>query len=192
MNLNPKQEEAKNKIIWPLLIIAGAGSWKTATLTARVQYMIKEKWIIPTEIMMVTFTNKAASEMRERVAKTLWVEAPRNVYVRANFPTIWTFHSIWIFILKDVLSRYLSEELGIWLKKDFVIYDESDKLSVLKNILKNKFNLDEKEFPSRQIAFFISNAKNSLITAKWYEAEVDSSIKEVVYKAYIEYEKDLI
>ncbi len=191
MNLNPKQEEAKNKIDWPLLIIAWAGSWKTATLTARVQYMIKEKWINPSEIMMVTFTNKAASEMRERVAKTLWIEVPRNIYSKYNFPMVWTFHSIWIFILKDVLSKYLSEELNIWLKKDFVIYDESDKLSVLKNILKNKLNLDEKEFPARQVAFFISNAKNSLITAKWYEAEVDSSIKEIVYKVYLQYEKDL-
>ena len=191
MNLNPKQEEAKNKIEWPLLIIAWAWSWKTATLTARVEYMISEKNINPSQILMVTFTNKAASEMRERVAKVLWVEAPRSVYVRGNFPMIWTFHSIWIFILKDVLSRYLPEELWIWLKKDFVIYDESDKLSVLKSILKNTLHLEEKEFPARQIAFYISNAKNSLITAKWYEKEVDSSIKEVVYKAYIEYEKNL-
>jgi len=192
MQLNPKQAEAKNKIEWPLLIIAWAGSWKTATLTARVEYMIREKGINPNSIMMVTFTNKAASEMRERVAKTLWVEVPRNVYSRWNFPLVWTFHSIWIFVLKDVLSRYLPEELWVWLKKDFVIYDESDKLSVLKSILKNRLNIDEKEFPARQIAFYISNAKNSLITAKWYSKEVDSSIKEVVYKAYTEYEKDLI
>jgi len=191
MNLNPKQEEAKNKIEWPLLIIAWAGSWKTATLTARVEYMIREKNINPNEILMVTFTNKAASEMRERVGKTLWVEPPRNVYSRGNFPLIWTFHSIWIFMLKDILSRYLPEELNIWLKKDFVIYDESDKLAVLKNILKNKLHLEEKEFPARQVAFYISNAKNSLVTAKWYESEVDSSIKEVVFKAYLEYEKDL-
>ncbi len=191
LNLNPKQEEAKNKIEWPLLIIAGAGSWKTATLTARVEYMIRDLNINPGNIMMVTFTNKAASEMRERVAKTLWVEAPRSIYSRWNFPLIGTFHSIWIFILKDVLSRYLPEELGIWLKKDFVIYDESDKLAVLKWIIKNKLHLEEKEYPARQIAFYISNAKNSLITAKWYEAEVDSSIKEVVYKVYIEYEKNL-
>lgn len=191
MNLNPKQEEAKNKIEWPLLIIAWAWSWKTATLTARVEYMIWEKWIKPSNIMMVTFTNKAASEMRSRVAKRLWMETPRNMYSKSNFPLLWTFHSIGIFILKDVLNRYMSQELQIWLKKDFVIYDEQDKLSVLKNILKNKLNLDEKEFPARQVAFYISNAKNSLITAKWYEKEVDSSIKEVVYKAYIEYEKDL-
>ncbi len=191
MNLNPKQEEAKNKIEWPLLIIAWAWSWKTATLTARVEYMIRERNINPTNILMVTFTNKAASEMRERVAKVLWVNPPRSVYVQWNFPTVWTFHSIWIFILKDILSKYLPEELNIGLKKDFVIYDESDKLSVLKSILKNTLHLEEKEFPARQIAFFISNAKNNLITSKWYEKEIDSSIKEVVYKAYIEYEKNL-
>lgn len=192
MQLNPKQESAKNKVEGPLLIIAGAGSWKTATLTARVEYMIKDLNINPNQIMMVTFTNKAAVEMRNRVAQTLWVEPPRSVYNnRWNFPLIGTFHSIWIFILKDVLSRFLPEELGIGLKKDFVIYDESDKLSVLKSILKNKLNLEEKEFPSRQIGSYISNAKNSLITAKWYEAEVDSNIKEVVYKVYIEYERNL-
>jgi len=192
MPLNPKQEEAKNLIDWPLLIIAWAWSWKTATLTARVEYMIREKQIKAWNIMMVTFTNKAASEMRDRVAKTLGVETPRSIYAKWNFPLIGTFHSIWIYILKDVLSRFNSDELQIWLKKDFVIYDEQDKLSVLKNILKNKLHIDEKEYPVRQIAFYISNAKNNLTTAKWYEKEIDSTIKEVVFKAYLEYEKDLI
>ncbi len=192
MHLNTKQEEAKNKIDWALLIIAWAWSWKTATLTARVEYMIREKNIPSKSIMMVTFTNKAATEMRERVASVLWVEKPRSIYAAWNFPLIWTFHSIWIFILKEVLLKYSSEELQIWLRKDFIIYDEQDKISVLKNILKNRLNLDEKEFPARQIAFYISNAKNNLITAKWYEKEIDSNIKEVVYKAYLEYEKDLI
>lgn len=192
MPLNPKQEEAKNLIDWPLLIIAWAWSWKTATLTARVEYMIREKQIKAGNIMMVTFTNKAASEMRDRVAKTLGVETPRSIYAKWNFPLIGTFHSIWIYILKDVLSRFNSDELQIGLKKDFVIYDEQDKLSVLKNILKNKLHIDEKEYPARQIAFYISNAKNNLTTAKWYEKEIDSTIKEVVFKAYLEYEKDLI
>jgi DNA helicase-2/ATP-dependent DNA helicase PcrA len=72
-----------------------------------------------------------------------------------------------------------------------VIYDESDKLSVLKSILKNQLHVDEKEFPARQVAFYISNAKNALITAKNYEKEVDSSIKEVVFNAYIKYEENL-
>ncbi|MDD3144688.1 MAG: 3'-5' exonuclease [Candidatus Gracilibacteria bacterium] len=192
MQLNTKQEEAKNKINGPLLIIAGAGSGKTATLTARVEYMIREKNIPSNNIMMVTFTNKAATEMRERVARVLGVEKPRSIYAAGNFPLIGTFHSIGIFILKEVLLKYSSEELQIGLRKDFIIYDEQDKISVLKNILKNRLNLDEKEFPARKIAFYISNAKNNLITAKGYEKEIDSTIKEVVYKAYLEYEKDLI
>lgn len=191
MQLNPKQEEAKNKIDGPLLIIAWAWSGKTATLTQRVNYMISEKGIPANNILMVTFTNKAAREMRERVAKRLWVEAPRGMYQRGNFPLIGTFHSIGIFMLKDVLNRYSSEELNIWLKKDFVIYDETDKLSVLKGIIKNELLLDEKEYPARQIAFYISNAKNALVTAKWYEAEIDSALKEVVFKVYTRYEQNL-
>lgn len=191
MQLNIKQEEAKNKIDWALLIIAWAGSWKTATLTSRVEYMIREKGINPNSIFMVTFTNKAAKEMRERVANVLWIEVPRNIYYRNNFPLIWTFHSIWIYILKEVLNNYSHEELWIWIKKDFVIYDESDKLSVLKSILKNKLNIEEKEFPARQIGSYISNAKNSLISASAYESEVDSTIKEIVYKVYLQYEIEL-
>ena len=72
MPLNPKQEEAKNLIDWPLLIIAWAWSWKTATLTARVEYMIREKQIKAGNIMMVTFTNKAAREMKIRIADTMY------------------------------------------------------------------------------------------------------------------------
>ncbi len=191
VQLNPKQEEAKNKVEWPLLIIAWAWSGKTATLTQRVNYMIAEKNIPANSIMMVTFTNKAAREMRERVSARIWVEAPRWLYQRANFPLIGTFHSIWIFILKEVLNNFSADELNIWLRKDFVIYDESDKLSVLKWILKNELLLDEKEFPARQIAFYISNAKNALVTAAGYEKEVDSALKEVVYKVYLRYEKHL-
>ncbi len=191
VQLNPKQEEAKNKVEWPLLIIAWAWSGKTATLTQRVNYMIAEKNIPANSIMMVTFTNKAAREMKQRVSDRIWVEAPRWMYQRWNFPLIGTFHSIWIFILKEVLNNFSADELNIWLRKDFVIYDETDKLSVLKWILKNELLLDEKEYPARQIAFYISNAKNALITATWYEKEVDSALKEVVFKAYLRYEKNL-
>lgn len=191
MQLNPEQEKAKQQTEWPLLILAWAWSWKTATLTARVEYMIREKGILPSSIMMVTFTNKAASEMRERVARTLGIESPKTIYTSFSFPLIWTFHSIWIFILKDVLKKFSSEELNIWLRKDFVIYDEQDKLSIIKNILKNKLNLEEKEYPAKTISFYISNAKNNMMTAAMYEAEVDSKIKEVVYSAFLEYEKTL-
>jgi len=200
MNLNPKQEEAKNKIDWPLLIIAGAGSWKTATLTARVEYMISHKNINPENILMVTFTNKAALEMKERVAKTLNTNPPRSLFASRNFPSIGTFHSIWIFMLKKFLDpnnteleqnyyEDICEHLS--LRKDFVIYDESDKISLLKWIIKEDLQLDIKEFPPRQIAFYISNAKNALVNAKQYEKEVDSQIKEVVWKAYLKYEERL-
>jgi len=202
MNLNPKQEEAKNKIDWPLLIIAWAGSWKTATLTARVEYMISEKNISPESILMVTFTNKAAWEMKERVAKVLNTNAPRSLFASRNFPSVATFHSIWIFMLKTFLSpthpnlwdsnnyyEEICEHLA--LRKDFVIYDEADKMSLLRWIIKEDLQLDIKEFPPRQIAFYISNAKNALVNAKQYEKEIDSQIKEVVWKAYTKYEERL-
>ena len=193
MQANPKQQEAIEKINWPLLIIAWAGSWKTATLTKRVENMIKNHYIDPASILMVTFTNKAANEMRERVAQTLWVQTPKNIYQNRNFPLIWTFHSIWIFFLKEMLKSSYWDEIAekINLKKDFVIIDEQDKISILKSILKTKLNLDEKEFPPKQISFYISNAKNALITAKSYEKEVDNQFKEVVFRVYTEYEKEL-
>ena len=200
MNLNPKQEEAKNKIDWPLLIIAGAGSWKTATLTARVEYMISQKNISPESILMVTFTNKAAVEMKERVAKVLNTNAPRSLFASRNFPSVGTFHSIWIFMLKKFLNpnnteldKNYYEEIceHLSLRKDFVIYDEADKMSLLRSIIKEDLQLDIKEFPPRQIAFYISNAKNALVNAKQYEKEVDSQIKEIVWKAYIKYEEKL-
>ena len=106
MQLNPKQQEARDKIEWPLLIIAWAWSGKTATLTARVEYMIKEKAIAASSILMVTFTNKAAREMRERVWKVLGVEVGHNMYKnRHAIPLIGTFHSLGIFMLKEVLWR---------------------------------------------------------------------------------------
>lgn len=184
MNLNPEQEKAKNKIEGPVLIIAWAWSWKTATLTARIEYMIKEKWIIPSEILAVTFTNKAAREMKERVGKTLWVEYQVSPYKNRWLPLVWTFHSIWVFILKEKIHT-------IWFGKDFVIYDESDKLSVIKWIIKEDLKLDEKKYPPRSIASFISNAKNALISAKMYDRYVDSHIKEIVRDVYNIYEKRL-
>lgn len=194
MQANPKQQEAIEKINWPLLILAWAGSWKTATLTKRVENMIVNHKISPSNILMVTFTNKAANEMRERVAKTLGMNVPKNIYSKVNFPLIWTFHSIWIFMLKEILNSdyWLDVSKIIWINKDFVIYDEQDKISILKSIIKTKLDLDEKLYPAKQISFYISNAKNSLITAKSYEKEVDNAFKEVVFEVYTHYEKELI
>lgn len=184
MNLNPEQEKAKNQIDWPLLILAWAWSWKTATLTARIEHMIAS-WINPANILAVTFTNKAAKEMKHRVSKVLNVEYQVSPYKNRNLPMIGTFHSIWVYILKEKIET-------IWMNKDFVIYDESDKLSVIKSIIKDEMWLDEKKYPPRSIASYISNAKNALISAQKYERYVDSHIKEIVNKVYISYDKKLI
>lgn len=183
MHLNPEQQKAKNQINGPLLILAWAGSWKTATLTARIEYMI-QSWISSNSILAVTFTNKAAKEMKHRVAKVLWSEYQVSPYKNRHLPTIGTFHSIWVFILKERIET-------IWRNKDFVIYDESDKLSVIKGIIKDEMWLDEKKYPPRSVWSFISNAKNALITAERYGYHVDSHIKEIVAKVYISYEKKL-
>ncbi len=195
MKPNQKQLQAIEKIDGPMLIIAWAWSWKTATLTARVQNMIKNKKIEPSSILMVTFTNKAASEMKNRVAKTLEVLVPRTLFSVVNFPTVGTFHSIWIYFLKTILNpkhtlyKEVSERIG--LRKDFVIYDESDKISVLRSIIKSELSLDEKEFPAKKIAFYISGAKNSLITSKLYEKEINSSFSQIVWEVYTKYEQRL-
>ncbi|MDD4151025.1 MAG: UvrD-helicase domain-containing protein, partial [Candidatus Gracilibacteria bacterium] len=183
--LNPKQEEAKNTIEGPLLIIAGAGSGKTATLTARVEYMIKDKQIPVGNILCVTFTNKAAKEMKHRIARTLGISITGNPYKDKGMPLIGTFHSIGLMFLKENIER-----LGY--KKDFVIYDESDKISVIKNIAKEELNLDEKMYPARQIAYMISNAKNSLITPSAYSSYVDSKFKEIVGEVYKRYEQKML
>lgn len=184
MNLNPEQEKAKKQINWPVLILAWAGSWKTATLTARIEYMIKEAQIAPHNILAVTFTNKAAREMKERVWRVLWVEYQINPFKNRWLPTVWTFHWIWVMILKEKIDT-------IWMNKDFVIYDTSDQASILKSIIKDELKLDEKKYPVRMIWSFISNAKNALITAEKYHLYIDSHIKEIVNNAYKIYQNRL-
>ena len=100
MHLNPEQEKAKKQINWPFLILAGAWSWKTATLTARIEYMISSG-IHPANILAVTFTNKAAKEMKHRVSKVLWIDYQVSPYKNRGLPMVWTFHSIWVYILKE-------------------------------------------------------------------------------------------
>ncbi len=191
MHLNPEQEKAKNQIEWPLLILAWAWSWKTATLTARIEHMIKS-WVPSSSILAVTFTNKAAKEMKHRVSKVLNIEYQVSPYKNRNLPMIGTFHSIWVYILKEATSNPGVLKPTPGLEKNFVIYDESDKLSVIKSIVKDEMWLDEKKYPPRSIASYISNAKNALISAQKYERYVDSHIKEIVNKVYLTYDKKLI
>ena len=197
MKANKQQQEAIEHVNGPLLIIAWAGSGKTATLTQRIAYMISQKNIAPSSILALTFTNKAASEMKERTGNAIGADYHSHMMRNRHLPYIGTFHSFGIFILKEVLATAASFSHGgerieiegtIWLKKDFLIYDEADKLSVMKSIIRDELGLIEKEYPPRQIAYFISDAKNKSLDSKSYQSQVDSNLKEVVAKAFERYE----
>jgi DNA helicase-2/ATP-dependent DNA helicase PcrA len=193
MKPNPRQQEAIETVEGALLIIAWAWSGKTATLTKRIAYMIAEKWVEPRSVLALTFTNKAAWEMKERTGQAIWATYHPHMMKNRHLPYMGTFHSFGIYILKEVLGSSFAQQVSdrIWLKKDFLIYDESDKLSVMKDIIKNEMWLIEKEYPPRQIAFYISDAKNKSINAHGYKSQVDSNLKEVVATAFEKYEKRL-
>ncbi len=178
--LNPQQQEAVDTINWPLLINAGAGSWKTHTVTERVVHMIHHCHIEPRSIFCVTFTNKASKEMRERIAKKLGVNPDGiNPFREHRLPMVGTFHSTAAFFL-----RMFIEHLGYG--KDFVIYDSDDCLRLIKEIMKHQ-NIDEKEFNARAVYGMISKAKGEWLTPTEYSATVDSYAKSVGLEVYKEY-----
>lgn len=174
-NMNEKQEEAIRATEGPLLIMAGAGSGKTRVLTHRIAYLIDEKQVAPWNILAITFTNKAASEMRERVEKLL--------DIRGTHVTISTFHSLCVRILRRDIDK-----LGY--SKSFNIADTSESLTLIKNILKD-FNIDPKKFSPRAFLEQISKQKNELITANQYSKIADSYFSQEVATIYQEYQKRL-
>lgn len=173
--LNPKQQEAVKHTDGPLLIMAGAGSGKTRVLTHRIAYLLDEKGVSPFSVLAITFTNKAAREMRDRVEKLVGPEA-KNMWVS-------TFHSMCVRILRRDIER-------IGYSKQFTIFDSADQLTVIKNILKNK-NLDTKKFEPRTMLGMISQAKNELLTAKAFKKEAHDYFTKVVADVYTDYEKIL-
>jgi DNA helicase-2/ATP-dependent DNA helicase PcrA len=150
--LNPEQARAVETTEGPLLILAGAGSGKTKTLTHRIAHLIASHKATPYNILAVTFTNKAAREMRERVATLLGQSADD----RSFMPYMGTFHGICVRLL-----RQDGESVGV--PRNFVIFDESDRQSAIKQASK-QLMLDEKNFPARTLSSLISNAKNELVT----------------------------
>lgn len=178
--LNPQQQIAVDTIDGPLLINAGAGSGKTHTITERVVSMIHTKWIDPRSIFCVTFTNKAAKEMRERIAVKLWLNPEwLNPFREHRLPMVGTFHSTASFFL-----RMFIDKLGYG--KDFVIYDSDDCLKVVKEIMK-KQNVDDKEFNPRGVHGMISQAKGKWLTPTEFSTTVDSYFASVVLEVYKEY-----
>jgi DNA helicase II / ATP-dependent DNA helicase PcrA len=169
------QQEAVKTTDGPLLIMAGAGSGKTRVLTHRIAYLMIEKQIAPWNILAITFTNKAAREMKERIQHILGPGADE----------IWisTFHSMCVRIL-----RRDSDRMGI--NRNFSILDTTDQLSVIKTVLKEK-NLDPKKYEPRSLLGSISSAKNELITPDEYDKTANSHYEQMVSEVYKEYQKKL-
>lgn len=177
--LNPEQKRAVETTEGPLLIQAGAGSGKTKTLTHRIAYIIASGLASEYQILAVTFTNKAAKEMRERIARLLG----QNPDSRSFMPWMGTFHAICVRVL-----RQDGEALGI--PRSFVIFDESDRASAVKQASK-QLMLDEKAFPARRLASLISSAKNEMLSPNEYAGVASGPAQEAAAKVYPLYEKFL-
>lgn len=174
--LNPQQKEAVEHFKGPLLILAGAGSGKTRVLTHRIAYLIDHYDVNPYHILALTFTNKAAGEMRERVDQIVGFGA-ENIWVS-------TFHSTCVRILR----RYI-EVLGY--KRSFTIYDADDQRALMREIIKY-LDLDPKKYKERAFLNVISNAKDELIGSEDYAARAQGDgMREIYARAYQEYEKRL-
>ena len=172
--MNDRQAEAVQTTEGPLLIMAGAGSGKTRVLTHRIAYLIDEKEINPWNILAITFTNKAAREMRERAEK---------LKTEAQDCLIATFHSMCVRIL-----RREADHIGY--NRNFTIVDPGEQRTLMKRILKN-LNLDPKKWNERAILGTISNAKNDLIDEVAYANLADDMYTEIVAKCYTAYQKEL-
>jgi DNA helicase-2/ATP-dependent DNA helicase PcrA len=177
--LNPEQRRAVETTDGPLLIQAGAGSGKTKTLTHRIAYLIATNRATPFNILAVTFTNKAAKEMRERVAALLGHSAQE----RSFMPYMGTFHSICVRLL-----RQDGEHIG--LPRSFVIFDEQDRQTAVKQASK-QLGVDEKAFPAKAISGLISSAKNELVDAASYLSSANSPAQRVAADVFPVYEKIL-
>lgn len=173
--LNPEQQNAVKATDGPLLLMAGAGSGKTRVLTHRIAYLIVEKRVNPYNILAITFTNKAAREMRERIGKMMG-GAAEEIWIS-------TFHSMCVRILRRDIDR-----MGY--NRNFTILDTGDQQSVVKGILKDK-NLDPKKYDPRAILGAISSAKNELIDPEEYAKTAGGYFEQTVSDVYTEYQKRL-
>ena len=174
--LNDKQYEAVVNTEGPCLVIAGAGSGKTKVLTHKIAYLIKEKGVKPWNILAITFTNKAANEMKERIVGLVGDVAG----------DIWmgTFHSICVRILRRFIDR-------IGFETSFIIFDTTDQRTLVKNCLRD-LNIDDKLFNERAVIAEISNAKNEMLTPEMYRARTNGEFrKEKIADIYVLYQKRL-
>ncbi|HEX5564988.1 MAG TPA: DNA helicase PcrA, partial [Sporosarcina sp.] len=176
--MNPEQARAVKITEGPLLIMAGAGSGKTRVLTHRIAYLVVEKGVYPSNILAITFTNKAAREMRDRIDGLLGAGTGERMWVS-------TFHSMCVRILRRDIDR-------IGYSKSFSILDASDQLTVIKNVQK-QLNIDPKQYDPRAMLNAISSAKNECIDASTYRGQINefNPFERTVADVYEGYEKRL-
>ncbi|MGF1482198.1 MAG: DNA helicase PcrA [Cyanophyceae cyanobacterium] len=209
--LNSSQRLAVEHFCGPLLVVAGAGSGKTRALTYRIANLIRTHKVAPENILAVTFTNKAAREMRERIEKIFAQELAQErhgqrlellpeydqkqlqskVY-KSTTKHLWigTFHSLFARILRYDINKYQDEQGRTW-KRNFSIFDESDAQSLVKNIATKQLNLDEKKFEPRSIRYQISNAKNQGLSPEQFARQEPNYRGRVVAEVYNEYQAQL-
>ena len=174
--LNERKKEAVLATEGPVLVLAGAGSGKTTVLVNRIAYMISEKHIRPWNILAITFTNKAAREMKDRIERLLG-DTAKDMWIG-------TFHSVCVRILRSCIDL-----LGY--SRDFVIYDTADTKTVMKECLR-ELDIDEKSFPVRNVLSIISNAKNDLMDAATFENVYKSDYRmSIIAKIYYRYQTKL-
>ncbi|MCL4200288.1 UvrD-helicase domain-containing protein [Patescibacteria group bacterium] len=174
-DLNPDQQKAVTHTDGPVLILAGAGSGKTRVLTCRVAYLVAEKKISPHNILMVTFTNKAAKEMKNRI---------RALIHTKDLPYAGTFHSLCALILR-IDGKHIN------IPPNFVIYDDQDQIDAVKDVMK-KLDISPKLYNPRAVLSTISQAKNELIPALEYPNLARGNFQETVARVYLGYQKLLL
>ncbi len=175
--LNRPQQDAVTTVDGPVLVLAGPGSGKTRVITHRIAYIAQERRVMPWNILAVTFTNKAASEMRDRLEALIGRDA-RDLVVG-------TFHAICARVL-----RREAENAALGITGSFTIYDDDDQLGLVRGILKD-MNLSDKQFNPRLIHSLISRAKNELLSPAQYAEYVNKYLEEIAARVYLRYDEQL-